>query len=96
MNGAEGDGGNGLKIFATGILAGSGRACGGEGAKRNAGGINGKCGGTRIRLGDMGLVHLCACGGLGASGASASAIKGGECGGLNKFNCPGMLDLRGN
>ena len=39
---------------------------------------------------------LCACGGLGASGALASAFKGGECGGLIKFSCLGMLDLRGN
>ena len=39
---------------------------------------------------------VCACGGLGASGALTIAFKGGECGGLTKFNCPGMLNLRGN
>ena len=38
---------------------------------------------------------MCASGGLGASGALASAFKGGECGGLTKFNCPGTLDPRG-
>ena len=59
MKGAGGNGGNGLKLFATGILTCSESACGGEGAKQNAGGINGKCGGTGFRTGDGGLVHLC-------------------------------------
>ena len=59
MNCAGGDGGNRLKLFITGILACNGIACGGEGAKWNAGGINGKCGGTEYRTGDGGLVHLC-------------------------------------
>ena len=39
---------------------------------------------------------ICTFGGLGNSGALASAFKGGEWGGLAKFICPGMLDLRGN
>ena len=37
---------------------------------------------------------MCACCGLSASGALTSVFKGGERGGLTKFNCPGMLDLR--
>ena len=59
MNVAGGDGGNGLKLFATGVLACSGSASGGEGAKRNAGGVNGKCGCTGFGTGDGGLIHLC-------------------------------------
>ena len=61
------------------------------------GGINRKCGGTGFKTGD-GRVgkFMCACGGLGDSGALASAFKGGEPERLTKFNCPGMLDLRGN
>ena len=39
---------------------------------------------------------MCACGGLGARGALTISFKGRECEGLTKFNCPGMLDLRGN
>ena len=78
-------------------MACSGSACGGEGGKRNAGGINGKCGGARFRTGDGGAgIFMCACGGLGARGALTIVLKGGECGWLTKFNCPGMLDLRGN
>ena len=59
MNGAGGDGGNGLKLFATGILACGASACGGEEAKRSAGGVNGKCGCTGFGTGDGGLVILC-------------------------------------
>ena len=59
MNCAGGEGSNGLTLFATGLLACSGNACGGEGAKRNAGGINGKCGGTGFKTGVGGQVHLC-------------------------------------
>ena len=39
---------------------------------------------------------MCACGELGASGTLTIAVTGGECGEFTKFNCPGMLDLRGN
>ena len=59
MNGAGGEWVCRLTLFATGLLACSGSACGGEGAKRNAGGINGKCGGTGLKRGMEGLVHLC-------------------------------------
>ena len=60
MIGAGGEWGNRLTLFATGLVACSGSACGGEGGKRNAGGINGKCGGAGFRTGDGGgLVHLC-------------------------------------
>ena len=48
-----------LTLFATGLVACSGSACGGEGGKRSAGGINGKCGGAGFKTGDRGLVHLC-------------------------------------
>ena len=58
-NGAGGEWGNRLTLFATGLVACSGSACGGEGGKRNAGGINGKCGGAGFKTGDGGLVHLC-------------------------------------
>ena len=84
-----------MTLFATGLLARSGSACGGEVAKRNAGGINGKCVGTGFKTGDSDAgTFMCCCAGLGASGALTSAFKGGELGGLTKFNCPGMLDLR--
>ena len=53
-NGAGGEWGNRLTLFATGLEACSGSACGGEGGKRNAGGINGKCGGAGFRTGDGG------------------------------------------
>ena len=46
MNGAGGEWCNRLTLFATGLVACSGSACGGEGGKRNAGGINWKCGGA--------------------------------------------------
>ena len=59
MNGAGGEWCIRLKLFATGLMACSGSACGGEGGKRNAGGINGKCGGAGFRTGMEGLVHLC-------------------------------------
>ena len=59
MIGAGGERGNRLTLFATGLVACSGSACGGEGGKWNAGGINGKCGGAGFRTGDGGLVHLC-------------------------------------
>ena len=39
---------------------------------------------------------MCACCGLSARGALTSVSKIGECGGLTKFNCHGMLDLQGN
>ena len=97
MNGAGGEWGNRLTLFATGLVACSGSACGGEGGKRNAGGINGKCDGAGFRTGDGGAgTFMCACCGLSASGALTSVFKGGERGGLTKFNCPRMLDLRGN
>ena len=73
----------------------SGSACGGEGGKRNAGGINGKCGGAGFRTGDGGAgTFMFAFCGLSASGALTSVFKGIE--GLTKLNCPGILDLRGN
>ena len=51
----------------------------------------------RLKNGEWGAgTFMCSYGGLGASGALTSAFKGGECGGLTKFTCPGMLDLRGN
>ena len=59
MNGAGGEWGNKFKLFATGLLACIGNDRGGEEVKRNAGGINGKCGDTRFKTGDGGLVHLC-------------------------------------
>ena len=58
MNCAGGERGNGLRLFATGLLACCGSACGGERAKRNAGGINGKCGGTGFKMGIGGQVPL--------------------------------------
>ena len=59
MNGAGGEWGNRLTLFATVLVACSGSACGGEGGKRNAGGINGEWG-AGFRTGDGGwLVHLC-------------------------------------
>ena len=42
MNGAGGEWGNRLTLFATVLLACSGSAYGDERAKRNAGGINGR------------------------------------------------------
>ena len=59
MNGAGGEGCNRLTLFATRLLAFSGSACGGEGAKRNDGGINGECGVTGFRTGVGMQVHLC-------------------------------------
>ena len=59
MNGAGGEWGNRLTLFGTGLVACSGSACGGEGGKRNAGGINGKCGVAGFITGVEGLVHLC-------------------------------------
>ena len=56
-NGAGGEWGNRLTLFAAGLVACSGSACGGEGGKRNAGGINGKCG-AGLERGMEGLVHL--------------------------------------
>ena len=97
MNVVGGECGKRLTIFATGLVACSGSACGGEGEKRNADRINGKCSGTGFKTGDGGAgTFMCACCGLRASGALRSVFKDGECGGLTKFNCPGMLDLRGN
>ena len=97
MNCAGGERGNGLILFATRLLVCSGNAFGGGGAERNAGWINGKCGGTGFKMGDgRAGAFLCACGALGASGALESAFKVGERGGLTKINGPGMLDLQGN
>ena len=97
MNGAGGEWGDKLTLFAKELLACSGSVCGGEGAKRNAGDVNGKCGGTGFKTGDRGAgIFICACAGLGASGALTTSFKGGERGGLTNFNCPRMLDLRGN
>ena len=62
MNRAVGERGNGLTLFATGLLACNGNTCAGKGAKRNAGGINGKCGGTGFKTGDEGAGTLI-CGG---------------------------------
>ena len=59
MSSADGEKVNGLTLFATGILTCSGSACGGEGAKGNAGGINGKCGGKGFNTGVGGQVNLC-------------------------------------
>ena len=59
MNGACGEWGNRLTLFATVLLACSWSACCSEGAKRNADGINGKCGGTGFKRGYCRLVHLC-------------------------------------
>ena len=59
MNCAGGDWGNRLTLFAKELLAGSESGCGCEGAKRNAGGINGKCGGTGFKTGEGALVPLC-------------------------------------
>ena len=62
MNCAGGEGSNGLTLFAAGSLACSGNACGGEGAKRNAGGLNGKCVGTGFKMGDARAgTSMCAC-----------------------------------
>ena len=97
MNGAGGEWGNRLTLFATGLVASCGIACGGEGGKRNVVGINGNCVSTGFITGDGGTgTFMCACGGLVGSGTLTIAFKDGECGGLTKFNCPGMLDLRGN
>ena len=71
MNCACGEGGNGLTLFATGLLEGIGKDCGSEGAKRSAGGINGKCGGTMFKRMRGQEQFVCACGGLGASEALA-------------------------
>ena len=59
-------------------------------------GITGNAVVRGLKRGMGGQVHLCACGGLGASGALASSFRGSEHGGLTKYNCPGMLDQRGN
>ena len=88
--------GKGLTFFGTGLMACSGSACGGDGIKWNACGINGKCGGAEFKTGDgRSGTYLCAYGGLGDRGALASVLRGGR-GGLTKFNSPGMLDLRRN
>ena len=59
MNFACEENGNGLTLFATRLLASSGSACGGEGAKGNAGGINGKRGVTGFKTGIDGRLLLC-------------------------------------
>ena len=63
MNGSGGEWGNRLTLFATGLLACSGSACGGEGAKQKAGRINGKCGCTGFKTGVGAGKFMCACGG---------------------------------
>ena len=88
MNGAGGECGKRLTLFDTGLLACSGSACGGI--------LVGLTGNAVVRGLKQGMgagIYLCACGELGAIGALASAFKGGDYGGLTKFNCPGMLDL---
>ena len=68
-------------------------------AKEESGMLVGLTGNAVVRGLERGMgagPFMCACGGLSASGALAGAFKVGECGGLTKFNCPGMLDLRGN
>ena len=64
MNSAGGEKGNGMTLFAKGLLGCSESACGVKGAKWNAGGIIVECGGTGIRTGDgrAGTV-MCVCGG---------------------------------
>ena len=59
-------------------------------------GLTGKAVVRGLERGMEACTFICACVGLDASGAIASAFKGGEPGGLTKFNCPGMLNLRGN
>ena len=62
MNGAGGERGNRLTLFATGLVACNGSACGGEGGKRKAGGINGKSGVAGFRTGDWGggwYIYVC-------------------------------------
>ena len=76
MNYAGGERGNGLTLFATGLLECSGNACGGEGAKQDAGEINGKYGGTGFKSGDWRAgIFMQAYGGLGPSAAVASFLK---------------------
>ena len=92
MNGAGGEWGNRFTLFATGLVACSWSACGGERGKRNACGVNEKCGAAGFRTMDGGAgTFMCTCCGLNARGALTSVIKGGERGGLTKFNYPGML-----
>ena len=62
MNGVGLEWGNRLTLFAAGLMACSGSACGGEGIKRNAGGVNGKCGGTGFKTGvGWAVTFMCAC-----------------------------------
>ena len=79
MNGAGGEWGNRLTLFVTVLVACCGIACGGEGGKRNVGGINGNCGCTGFITGDGGTgTFMCACGGLGGSGTLTIAFKDGD------------------
>ena len=76
MNCAGGERSNDLTICATGLLACSGSACGDGGPKRNAVGINGKCGGTGFKTGEgREGTFMWACGGLRPSGALAIEFK---------------------
>ena len=61
MNCSGGERGNGLTLFDTGLLAFSGDACGGEGAKRNAMpvGLKGNAVVRGLKRGMRGRVHLC-------------------------------------
>ena len=68
-------------------------------AKKESGMLVGLTGNAVVRGLRRGMgagTFMCACGGLSASGALMNAFKGVERGGLTKFNCPGMLNLRGN
>ena len=97
MNCADEERGKGLTLFAMGYWRVVGVLVAAKEQKCNAGGINGKCGGTGFKTGDgRAGTFMCVCGGLSASGALASALEGGELRGLIKFNCHGMLNLRGN
>ena len=70
-------------------------------AKEENGMLVGLTGNAVVRCLERGMgggagTFMCACCELSASGALTSVFRGGERGGLTKFNCPGMLDLRGN
>ena len=60
-------------------------------------GLTGNAALRGLERGDGGAgTFIWACCGLSGSGALTSVFEGGERGGLTKFYCPGMLDLRGN
>ena len=74
------------------LLTFNGRAGGGA-----AGGINWICGviGLRTEVGMAGA-FMCACGWLKISALLEIAFTGGKKQGLIQFNCPGILNLRGD